>query len=237
MHDALHLEEFPDIESVARRGAQAIGETARRASERRPFLLALSGGRTPAPMFRRLADMEIPWEFVHIFQVDERFALPGSEDRNFTHLQRDLLNSIRIPVDHIHPMPVDEDDPAAAAAEYAALLGRLVGTPPVFDLVHLGLGPDGHTASLVPGDPVLDAESTVAITGEYAGHRRMTITYPVLDRARRILWVVTGAEKADALARLRRGDRTIPAGRVASGNALVLADAAAIGRSEEPGSR
>ncbi|MGH8801224.1 MAG: 6-phosphogluconolactonase, partial [Casimicrobiaceae bacterium] len=111
---------------------------------------------------------------------------------------------------------------------YASILRQVAGSRPALDLVHLGLGPDGHTASLVPGDSVLDQFDTdVAVTKPYQGRCRMTLTYPVLDRARRILWVITGAEKAGMLARLRDGDRNIPAGRVNQDNALVLVDRAA----------
>ena len=113
---------------------------------------------------------------------------------------------------------------------YAQTLQEIAGSPPVLDLVHLGLGPDGHTASLVPGDPVLDVtDADVALTGVYQGRRRMTLTYPILNRARRILWLVTGSEKAGPLVRLRQGDPSIPAGRVRQDQALVLADRAAAG--------
>jgi len=127
-------------------------------------------------------------------------------------------------------MPVETDPLDEAAARYARTLADLAGSPPVLDLVHLGLGPDGHTASLVPGDPVVDvADADVALTGVYQGRRRMTLTYPVLNRARRVLWLITGADKAAMLARLRLGDPTIPAGRVRQDHALVIADRAALG--------
>ena len=115
---------------------------------------------------------------------------------------------------------------------YALTLREIAGSPPVLDLVHLGLGPDGHTASLVPGDAVLDVtDADVALTGVYQGRRRMTLTYPILNRSRRILWLVTGSEKAGMLVRLRDGDLSIPAGRVRRDQALVLADRAAAERS------
>jgi 6-phosphogluconolactonase/glucosamine-6-phosphate isomerase/deaminase len=122
-------------------------------------------------------------------------------------------------------MPVDGPDLEAAAESYARLLQGVAGSPPVLDLVHLGLGPDGHTASLIPGDPVLDVtDADVALTGAYQGRRRMTLTYPAINRARRILWLVTGAEKAGPLVRLRAADASIPGGRVRQVRALVLAD-------------
>ena len=122
-------------------------------------------------------------------------------------------------------MPVGDADLDAAAARYAATLPR------TFDLVHLGLGDDGHTASLVPGDPVLDvADRDVAVTQPYAGHRRMTLTYPVLDRADEVLWLVAGAAKTEPLARLRAGDAEIPAGRVRAPRQVLLADRAAVGQ-------
>jgi 6-phosphogluconolactonase len=218
---ALEVEVLPDAEAVARRGAELVAEHATAAvSDHERFTFAVSGGRTPWAMFGELAG-RLPWGNVTIFQVDERVAPEGDPDRNLTHLLRSLPSGAAVDV---QAMPVGADDLDRAADEYAAVL------PDAFDLVHLGLGPDGHTASLVPGDPVLDVtERNVAVTGEYQGRRRMTLTYPALDRARRILWLVTGEDKVEALRRLREGDRSIPAGRVSAESAQVIADAAAAG--------
>src|SRR5262249_33831094 len=175
---------------------------------------------------------QVPWDSVHVVQVDERVAPAGDPDRNLAHLRESLLVHAPLGPEQIHAMPVESPDLEAAAADYAKRLATLAGSPPVIDLAHLGLGPDGHTASLVPGDPVLDvADRDVALTGGvYQGRRRMTLTYPVLDRARRVLWLVTGSEKVGMLERLLAGDRSIPAGRVRREHALVLADGAAAGR-------
>ena len=163
-----------------------------------------------------------------IYQVDERVAPAGDPDRNLTHLQESLLQHTPLLPEQIHAMPVESTDLPSAATQYALALREVAGSPPVLDLVHLGLGPDGHTASLVPGDAVLDVtDKDVALTGVYQGRRRMTLTYPTINRARRILWVVTGSEKAEMLRRLREGDVSIPAGRVRRDEALLLADLAA----------
>ena len=179
-------------------------------------------------MLRALTGQKLPWEKIHVVQVDERVAPEGHADRNLNHLRTSLLDHAPLPPDHIHAMPVEATDLEAAAQRYARTLQEIAGSPPVLDLVHLGLGPDGHTASLVPGDPVLEiTESDVAMTAVYQERRRMTLTYPILNRSRRILWVVTGKEKTEMLARLRDGDRAIPAGRVHRELAVVLADRAA----------
>src|SRR5262245_63097500 len=192
--------------------------------------MAVSGGHTPWRMLRALASDELPWQQVHIVQVDERVAPAADPDRNLVHLRASLLDHAPLPPDHVHAMPVEAADLDRAAEQYALTLRDVAGSPPVFDLVHLGLGPDGHTASLVPGDPVLHiTDADVAVTGAYHGRRRMTLTYPILNRARRILWLVTGQDKVTALARLRAGDVTIPAGRIQRDAALVLADQAAAG--------
>jgi 6-phosphogluconolactonase len=220
-----------DTDAVARRAASFIADNARVAvAARGHFNMAVSGGHTPWVMLRALAGEALPWEHVHVLQVDERVAPVGHPDRNLTHLRESLAQAPLRP-EQFHAMPVEEQDLTLAAARFALTIRELAGFPPVLDLVHLGLGPDGHTASLVPGDPVLDVtDEDVALTGLYQGRRRMTLTYPVLNRARRVLWVVTGAEKADMLLRLRAGDESIPAGRVRRDQALVLTDQAAAGQ-------
>ena len=227
----MELEVLADANAVARRAAAVLAAEARAAvASRGRFIVAVSGGHTPWLMLRALTGEDVPWDAVHVAQVDERVAPAGHADRNWTHLRECLLEHAPLRQDHAHAMPVESPDLRAAAARYAQLLGELAGQPPVLDLVHLGLGPDGHTASLVPGDPVLEiADSDAAITGEYQGRRRMTLTYPVLNRSRRVLWIVTGSEKAEMLDRLSVGDLSIPAGRVCRDRALVLADIAAAG--------
>lgn len=220
----MNVEVLPDAEAVARRAAAVIAQEARSAArERGRFLLATSGGTTPWRMLELLAEEEVPWPVVHLFQVDERIAPDADPARNWTHLRSTFIRKVPLPENQVHPMPVEDADLVAAAGRYAATLRRFGGTPPVLDLVHLGLGADGHTASLLPGDPALNTlDSELAVTGPYQGHRRMTLTYPAINGARRILWVVTGSEKRDALSRLIQGDRSIPAGRVSAERALVV---------------
>jgi 6-phosphogluconolactonase len=212
------LEVVPDAEAVARRAADVVAAAAREAiAPRGRFTFAVSGGETPWAMFRALAEEDVSWDEVGIWQVDERVAPDGDPDRNLT----SLLPVIPAGAD-LRPMPVTETDLEAAADRYAASL------PAAFELVHLGMGDDGHTASLVASDPVLDVtDRDVAVTGEYRGLRRMTVTYPVLDRAGLALWMITGSDKAPLVPRLLAGDRSIPAGRVATAEQLVLVDAAA----------
>jgi 6-phosphogluconolactonase len=224
------LEVLPDVDAVARHAAEIIAAEANAAVRARGrFIVAVSGGRTPWAMLRALSQRDdVPWKQVQVLQVDERIAPAGHADRNLTSLSASLPLAGDRP--QIYGMPVETPEIDAAAARYAQILAAVAGSPPVIDLVHLGLGADGHTASLVPGDPVLDVtDADVALTGPYQGRRRMTLTYPVLNRARRVLWLITGADKAAMLGRLRRGDPTIPAGRVRQDAALVLADLAAQG--------
>ncbi|MGA8745897.1 MAG: 6-phosphogluconolactonase, partial [Solirubrobacterales bacterium] len=201
----------------------AAGQAA--AAARGSFSVAMSGGRSPWAMLAILGDLEeMPWAETELFQVDERIASPGSEERNLTHLVLGLS------IDHqsvLRPMPVTQRDLDAAAREYERSL------PAPLDLVHLGLGPDGHTASLIPGDPVLEvSDRRVALTETaYQGHHRMTLTYPALAQARQIVWLICGAAKRDPLAKLLAGDRSIPAGQVENGSMVVVADQAAAGQS------
>ncbi|HLW89532.1 MAG TPA: 6-phosphogluconolactonase [Terriglobales bacterium] len=229
----MRVEVLADAESVARKAAAIIAADARAANAARgQFNMAVSGGHTPWLMLRDLANEDVPWQVVRVFQVDERVAPAGDPDRNLTHLRASLLANAPLKPDQIYAMPVEASDLEAAAKQYAQTLCEIAGSPPVLDLVHLGLGPDGHTASLVPGDPVLNVTGAdVGLTGIYQGRRRMTLTYSVINRARRVLWLVTGAEKVEMLKRLRDADASIPAGRVSSQDALVLADRAAAGQS------
>lgn len=214
------LRDFRDANAVATAAADFVAQCSRRSIDSHGrFRFAVSGGRTPWTMFEKLAEMDIAWSDVVIYQVDERIAPVGDATRNLTHLERSL--GANRPT--IVAMPVNDDDLNQAAASYARQL------PERFDLVHLGLGPDGHTASLIPGDPVLEVrQRLVAVTGVYQGEQRMTLTYGALERAEQLLWLVTGDDKRAALAALLRGDTSIPAGAVAAPSSLVMADEAAL---------
>ena len=220
---AIDLEVAGDEKAAARRAAEVIaGIGSAAVAEHNTFSLAMSGGRSPWAMLAILGESEaMPWAETELFQVDERIASPGSEDRNLTHMVLGLS------MDHqamLRPMPVTQRDLEKAAHDYESTL------PDPLDCVHLGLGPDGHTASLVPGDPVLGVtDRRVAITETaYQGHRRMTLTYPALAKARKIVWLITGPDKVDALKKLLAGDTTIPAGRVENDDMVIVADEAAV---------
>ena len=229
----MKIEILADADAVANKAAEIIAAAARTAvAARGRFVVAVSGGRTPWLMLRALAGEDVPWQAVHVVQVDERVAPAGDPDRNLTHLNESLLEHAPLRREQIYAMPVEAAELAGVAERYSETLQNIAGSPPVLDLVHLGLGADGHTASLVPGDPVFNVtDSDVALTGVYQGRRRMTLTYPILNRSRRILWVVTGSDKIDALAQLRDADGSIPAGRIQRENAVILADRAAAERS------
>ena len=205
-------------EQAAAEAARVIGIAGDAAiRERGKFEFAISGGKTPWRMLELLADGGLNWSKTLLYQVDERIAPSGSPERNLTHIVLSLPLACQ---GSIRPMPVGGEDLDGAAASYGWSL------PERLDLVHLGLGPDGHTASLVPGDPVLEVtDRPVALTGgEYEGTRRMTLTYPTLDRARRIVFLVTGEDKDDALGKLVDRDPSIPAGRITNENVLVVTD-------------
>lgn len=228
MKALLKMEVHEDTAAVARRAASWIAQAAEDALARRNrFVLALSGGRTPLPMLRCLAQQTLDWPRIHVVQVDERVAPNDSPDRNLTQLRAALAAGVPLPAGQLYPMPVEDADLAAAARRYARLLASLAGAPPRLDLVQLGLGADGHTASLVPGDAALAVNADVAVTAIYQGRRRMTLTLPIINRARRVLWLVTGADKAEVLARLLGGDPSLPASGVSRASALLLADRAA----------
>jgi 6-phosphogluconolactonase len=209
----------PDANALAAMAASYVVSLAKAAVVARGrFTFAVSGGHTPWAMFEALRAEYMPWAQVDLFQVDERVAPDGDPDRNLTHLRQSIGD---VPA-RVHPMPVNEPDLDAAAAAYATVL------PERFDLLHLGLGPDGHCASLVPGDPVLEVtDKLVGVTQPYQGHQRMTLTYPALARADQLLWLVAGSDKRDAMAKLLAGDESIPAGRVRATRSLIMADESA----------
>jgi 6-phosphogluconolactonase len=236
MDSALPMEVHPDASAVARCAATWIADVARQAIEvRGRFVVALSGGKTPRQLLHILATETIDWQRVHVVQVDERVVPMGSPDRNLTQLREALLSRVPIPAGQVYPMPVEAADLAAAADGYGQLLNRLAGSPPVLDLVQLGLGADGHTASLVPGDAAVEVgDADVVATASHNGWRRMTLTFATINRARRILWLVTGAEKSAVVARLALGDDSLLASRVQRTAALVMVDIAATAMGARP---
>jgi 6-phosphogluconolactonase len=214
----IELEVVADPAAAARRVGALIAERARRdIANGGLFSVALS--RVPSGLIEALVTGAPPWGALGIYQADERVAPAGAPDRNLTAILAALPPEA---VDSLRAMPVEAPDLEDAARLYESEL------PVPIDLVHLGLGPDGHTASLLPGDPVLDVrDHLVAVAEEHERFRRMTLTYPALDAAGELLWLVTGKEKREVLARLLGGDESIPAGRIANPRQLVVADAAA----------
>lgn len=213
-------------ESLPTQAAEHIAAVLRAAIEARGRAsVAFSGGSTAGRLFAALTEADVPWSAVDVLQVDERVAPEGDPERNLTALRERLLDHVPLPEERLHAMPVDAPDLEAAAGDYAGLLHDLAGRPPRLDLVHLGLGTDGHTASLVPGSPLLaETSRSVAVTERYRGRRRMTLTLPVLSQARQVIWYVNGAIKAPMVRRLVDGDRGIPAGRVERSRARLLLD-------------
>jgi 6-phosphogluconolactonase len=224
----LAIEVLPDADAVAARGAELLAAYLEEDAARGGATLALSGGRTPQSVFERLAALDLPWARVAVFQVDERIAPANHPDRNRMHAAAALRAQIEAHPTTFRWMPVEEPNLDAAARRYADVLRAAAGSPPALGTVHLGLGADGHTASLFPGSPlVAERKRDVVVTEPYQGRRRMTLTLPVLNRARRILWIVTGDDKRTALAGLVAGDDRVVGSRVRRDGALVLADAAA----------
>jgi 6-phosphogluconolactonase len=227
----MEVEVLNDSNAVAQRAAAIIAANAREAiASRGKFTMAVSGGKTPWIMLRELAVEQLDWSKVHIFQIDERIAPAGDPDRNLTHLNESLLSHAPIRPEQIHAMPVEMADPDQAAKRYQKELEAVDGNPPVLDLAHLGMGPDGHTASLIPNDAVLNiTDRDVAVTGVYQGRKRLTLTYPIINRSRKVLWLVTGAEKHPMLQRMLDADPGIPSGRIRQDHAVLLADRDAAG--------
>jgi 6-phosphogluconolactonase len=214
------LKIYDTVDELARASAAYVAALAHDLQGRTgPFTFALSGGKSPWLMLGELGHENVAWERTKIFQVDER-AVPADDDlRNLKHI-REALGATNA---EIVAMDVENPELDEAAYSYATKL------PERFDLIHLGLGPDGHCASLVPNDPVLKVtDRLVAISGPYQDTMRMTLTYPALFLADQLLWLVSGEDKRDALEKLLDGDTSIPAGRVEAAASLVMVDRAAL---------
>jgi 6-phosphogluconolactonase len=224
----IDVEILSDGPALARRVADLVAEKLAEAVDARGrATLAVSGGSTPEAFLAELAGRKLPWEAVHVFQVDERVAPPGHGDRNLTSLRQALLDRAPIPSGNVHPMPVEEPDLEAAAAAYADEIRAVTGPGGRIDVVHLGVGDDGHTASWPPGDPVVEATDDVAIVGPFNGRLRMTLTPPAVNRAGWIVWLIAGAVKAPVVAGLLAGDPALPASRVRRHDVTLLVDDAA----------
>jgi 6-phosphogluconolactonase len=211
---------FDDAEALAHAASDYVLEYAQAlTSGSSQFSFAVSGGKSPWVMLSDLAKEHLDWDRTVIYQVDERVAPDGDDLRNLTHLRSSLASTSAT----IEPMEVNAPDVDAAAERYAALL------PAQFELIHLGMGPDGHCASLIPNDPVLDVtDRLVAVSDVYQGTRRMTLTYPALSTAKQLLWLISGSDKQEALAKLLDSDPSIPAGRVEAASSIIMADRAAL---------
>ena len=232
----IDVEVLSDGAALAARAADLVaGWLADAVAARGRATLAVSGGATPLAFFAELADRKLPWEALHVFQVDERVAPPDDPERNLTGLRETLLDRVPIPAENVHVMPVEEADLVTAAAAYGDDIGGVTGPEGRLDVVHLGVGDDGHTASWPPGDPVVDATDNVAIVGPFNGRVRMTLTPPAVNRAGRIVWLIAGAAKAPVVAGLLDGDPALPASRVRRRDTTLLADAAAGARLTSPG--
>jgi 6-phosphogluconolactonase len=195
-------------------------------AERGVAHLAVSGGNTPATAFVALAIQPVPWEQVHIWQVDERVAPDGDPDRNATGLREHLLTRVPIEPEHVHLMDVTADDLSDAARRYEQHLRDACGA--VLDIIHLGLGDDGHTASWPPGDPVIGVtDRDVATAGPFHDRVRMTLTVPAVNRGRHLVVLVAGEDKAPVVKRLFDGDTSIPASHLRRTGTTILADEAA----------
>jgi 6-phosphogluconolactonase len=224
---------LPDADAVARRAADVMANHINDARARAADVhIALSGGSTPRRAYELLADMQGSWAQVHLWLADERCVPEDDEESNTLMIRETLLDRLRANdgphLHHVH----GELSPEDAAWLYGCDVVRAMGERPVFDLILLGMGPDGHTASLFPGQPALDVRVAPCVAVRDAPKpppHRVTLTLPVLRRARTTLLLVTGAEKADALARARAGDRSLPVALLGDDLDEIACDRAALG--------
>ncbi len=222
------LDVLPDPDALARHAAELMLAAARATDG--PFTVALSGGSTPKRLYQLLATLPFPWERTHWFWGDERFVPPDDPASNYRMTREALLSHVRVPADHIHPVPTVGLTPHDAATRYESTLRAILAPErPLFDVVLLGLGTDGHTASLFPGKPMLEERDRwVGATDDPQGAPRITLTYPALESSRETLFLVAGADKKERLREVLAGDRRLPAARLQPQGALrFLADRAA----------
>lgn len=197
-------EVWPDRERVTERALELVVTTVRaHAAGRGRCSLVLAGGSTPKALYTQLAHVDLPWDALHIFWGDERYVPPDHPDSNYRMAQEAWLSQVPIPRDQIYPMPTDEPDPRTAAGRYEAAIHQFFGSQPGdwprFDLVLLGLGDDGHTASLFPHTAALQVCDRLVTVGERQGQPRLTLSIPVLNRAEQVIFLVTGASKRPAV--------------------------------------
>jgi len=220
----MNVQTFPDAQSLAAHAAQWLSALAR--AKQGPFTVALSGGSTPRATYELLAKEDFPWERTRWFFGDERFVPPDDAESNYRMAQEAML--YRAPEKNVYRVQTLGVTAQTAALAYETELKALRGDGPMFDVTLLGLGPDGHTASLFPGSPMLDERERWTGVVEALGRTRVTLTYPVLDDSAHVAFLVAGAEKRDVLRRVLAGDMSLPAARVRpSGELRFLVDSAA----------
>lgn len=223
----MNLEVCADAAAAASRAAALMLECMEQAiTARGVAAIAVSGGTTPAPMLAALAASRIDWRRVHVFQVDERLV-PDDDERRNVRLVREAFGQGGLPLTNLHAVPAGSANPQTAAERYTRDLRAVCGKPPVLDAVHLGLGEDGHTASLFPGDSALDADGDVAVSGEHGSMRRITLTLGTINRARARIWLVTGAHKRDVVQHLLGPGSSLVANRVRTDDSVLVVDAQA----------
>lgn len=236
----------PTVEDAVAVAAEALSDIAAEAVQQRgQFTLALAGGTTPRPLYEYLSYPprvdDVPWQHTAVFFSDERDVPQDHADSNYRLAEQDLLGRVPIQLEHVYPMPADAPDLPLAADRYAETIIDKVPAeddgPPRFDLILLGVGRDGHTASLFPDTPALGETEKLVVAQHVPvlNRYRMTFTFPLINAARNVMMLVTGLDKAEVLSRVLPPDRdaSLPTGRVApdSGELIFVLDAQAASRS------
>jgi 6-phosphogluconolactonase len=244
MADIGHVEILPDPAALAEYAAEWITAAALAADG--PCRISLSGGSTPKALYELLASERFrnrfPWPHVHWFWGDERFVPYDHPESNYRMARAAMLGKVPVLPDNVHPIPTD-GEPDAAARRYEQTLQQAYGATsfdaarPLFNVMLLGLGADGHTASLLPGEPVLEERRQwVAAVSHGRPEVRITMTYPPIESSRRVLFLVAGKEKAEIFGAIRAGKSRAPAARVRPvGELFWFVDRAAAGANERPG--